>query len=335
MRALGGRWFATGIVALLVLLSCPGSRASADVASGFPLIGVFDLRASKGYHMEGFFFGNLVVVELSSGHVSAEYVVIGKRSRGRFNARFGKLGRLSLEFRPAKRPRSERCEPVRDGIYGGRITLAGERDYTRVDATRARGAGLVSLGKDCVASSSGVPRTGLSTHLHAIDKRPGGGASVSVLDIRGRGRVLVQALLEERRSKMTVWRTAFAWVGGPNTFISSGPGVHPAFAFLQPPKPFAGSALFEETGEAASSWTGDLSAWLPGAGRVRLAGPTFSSNLCREPATGPGCSFEPTVQRPLWGEAQGSGSQSQAFGEARLSWSRYLRNSASSAGSTP
>jgi hypothetical protein len=336
MRALGGKWFVVGIIALLFLLSGTGPRASADIAGGFPLIGIFDLRASKGYHMEGFFFGNLVVVELSSGHVSAEYVVFGKRSGGRFRARFGQLGRLDLEFHPEGRPRSERCGPVRDGTYRGLIAFAGERDYTQVDATRARGNGIVPPAKDCASvSSAAASGTGLTTHLHAIDKRPGGGASISVLGIAARGRTLVKALLEERHGKMIVWRNAFAWVGGRNAFVSSGPGVHPAFAFLNPPKPFAGSALFEETGEAASSWTGDLSTWLPGAGREQLAGPAFSSSLCRSRPWRPGCSFEPTVQRPLLGTAQGSGSQSQAFGEARLSWSRYLRNSASSAGSTP
>lgn len=320
-------------VAALGLLGAAGAPAAARAATApFPVAVEFELRGSKGYDIDGYVFGSVAVIEASSGQVAAEYVVKGRRAGGRFVARFGSLGRLSLRFQPANA--RERCALFQRGTLRGAIEFAGERGYTEVDARAAPGFAFAFPSGDCLAAAAATSPGTIHTHLHAVAKRPDGAASISVFRALGFGRAFVLASLVERRGAMTVTRYAFSLVGGGNAFVSSGPAKHPAIAYLEPPKPFAGSALFEETGESAASWTGSLSAWMPGAGRVPLAGPRFSSNLCRRRAGQPGCALEPAVRRPL-SALQGSGSQSQLFAEARLSWSRYLRNSASSAGSTP
>jgi hypothetical protein len=328
---------ATTIVVLGAVLLCAAPAASARPSGRFPLIGDLSSPSSKGFRAEVFFFGDLVGLELRSGNVSADHLVAGRRKGGRLKARFGRLGRLALRFHPDRSFRRNPCEVLYRGVYRGVLEFAGERHYTELDARRARGRGFLVPPRRCEeASTSAVPFNGggLRTHLLAISKRPRGVISLSARRLPGEGRLSVEGELEESRERMLITRRAFARVGGRDAFVASAPGAHPAFALLTPPKPFAGSAVFEETGVGRSSWSGDLSAWLPGVGRVALAGPRFSSSFCRRAPGKAGCPYGPTVQRPL-SRLQGSGSQSQLLADARLSWSRYLRNSASSAGSTP
>jgi hypothetical protein len=54
----------------------------------------------------------------------------------------------------------------------------------------------------------------------------------------------------------------------------------PRSASVDPPRPFTGSATFQQESSKNFSWTGDLSAELPGIGDVALAGPDFESALC-------------------------------------------------------
>lgn len=330
MRAMAGKPIVAVSVALACLTVGAGPAAGRESAQ-FPLIAEFELRGSKDYRVGGFVLGNLAAIQARSARVAAQYMVSGRREGDRFTARFGRLGRVTLEFHPASPRRG--CRPFQRGTYRGRIDFTGERHYTEVHADAVRGVALANPSPGCDASSSASSPFTILTHLHAIAKRPSGAAALSAMRL-ARGRAFVLASLDERRGRMSVTRTAFALVGGRNAFLASAPGKHPAFAYLKPPKPFAGSAVFEETGVGAGSWNGNLSAWLPGLGRVAFAGPGFSSNLCRRSAGQPGCPLEPTVRRPL-ALLQGSGSQSQLLAEARLSWSRYLRNSDSSAGSTP
>jgi hypothetical protein len=54
----------------------------------------------------------------------------------------------------------------------------------------------------------------------------------------------------------------------------------PIAGTLTPSVPFSGTATYSGTSGATASWTGDLEAWLPGAGYVPLTGSGFSSLLC-------------------------------------------------------
>jgi hypothetical protein len=319
MRVLAGQRIAAGLVLLLAALVFANPPAGAADTGRFPQIGEFRLRGSNGYLIRGYLNGARTTVDAMSGQVGAEYTVRGRRRQGRLQARFGGLGRLALEFHPANR--RESCRFIQRGTYRGTIEFTGEDGYTEVDAVAAKGVGFTFFPRECGASSSALEaRPTVVTHLHAVAKRPRGATSVSVLQFTWGPRAYAVAARHEQRGAMAIVRYAYALVGGDMAFVASGPGKRPAFAYLEPPKPFAGSAVFEETGDFAAAWKGDLSVWLPGAGPTRLAGPSFASNLCRRRAEERGCALEPTVRRPL--ALQGSGSQSQLFGEARLSWSR-------------
>lgn len=319
-----------GIAVALGALATPATAPASD-GDRFPLFSDFQLRGSNGYRIRVLVVGNWVLLRARSGRVSGEYLVKGRVDGQRLEAQFGSLGQISVRFRrdPHENgPGAADCGDLGDlterGEFLGTIQFVGESEYTAVEATEAPGSAFVFPSKECgraTLSRDEVPLTGITTHLYAISKGPQRLASLNVFGFPGRGRVFVVASLAEQRGAMTVNRMATAVVGGGNSFFASGVGK-PGFAFLKPPKPFSGNATFGETGDSSSAWTGSLAAWLPGLGKVSFAGPAFASDLCRRTAKSAGCPLFPTVKRPLMGQLQESGSQSQAAGDARLSWSR-------------
>lgn len=301
-------------------------------------------RGSDGYQVQMMTIGRTVLLEAGKARVGSFYAVRGNVSGNRIGARFGKLGRIAVKFSPvdrsSRRRKSERCPdggpPLEFGVFRGTIKFRGERGYTTVDARRAPGLVIHPRRRPCgpnlrAALSTTFGLRPLNTQLTAISRTKGTVTSFE-LSRRGQSRLLLEASRQERRGRMQIFRQASTVIGGENAFIASGPGVQPAFAFLVAPKPFGGSALF--AADASTTWSGSLTAWLPGAGKVSLTGPEFALSFCRRSSEERGCNPEPPVRKPLW-IPQGRGSQSQALREARLSWSRYRRNSASSAGSTP
>lgn len=305
-------------------------------------LSVLFLRGSDGYQVQLMTIGRTVVLETGKGQVGALYAVRGNVSGNRIRARFGDLGRVAVAFTPRERrkTRAGRCPSggprLEFGVFRGTIRFRGERGYTTVDTGRAPGVVLHPRRSPCRSSRrAGVSgtrgRRTLNTQLTAISRR---NRTVTSFDLsrRGHSRLSLEASRQERRGEMRIFRQTSTAIGGKNAFIASGPGVEPPFAFVVAPKPFAGSALFEP--EGSTEWTGSLTAWLPGAGKVSLTGEDFALSFCRRTSDEPGCNPQPPVRKPLW-IPQGRGSHSQALREARLSWSRYRRNSANSAGSTP
>jgi hypothetical protein len=302
----------------------------------------FILDGRDGYEVLVTSVDDWVVLEARRNRVIAGYAVRGHVTAERIEARFGNLGRISVEFDPL-RERRRRSNPCRRrssvdiGFFRGRIQFQGEDGYTAVNQSGTIGLLFNRRPKRCGrharARISARPRHSLNTHLSAISRRKGAVTSFELSRKRGKRRLSLLATREERRGGMQIFRRASTVVGGDNAFAVSGPGVSPLFAFIAAPKPLSGRAVFDASA-AGSQWTGSLAAWLPGAGKVPLTGPDYAIGFCRRAAGEPGCSREPPVRKPFR-LTQGSGSQSQLLAEARLSWSRYRRNSASSAGSTP
>ena len=327
-------------VVIFVLPSGGSAQRGGGRAPGGAGLSVLFLRGSDGYQVQLMTVGRTVVLEAGKGRVSTSYAVRGRVSRNRIRARFGNLGRIAVTFAPrGGRKNFDRCPSggprLEFGVFRGTIRFRGERGYTTVATRRASGVVLHPLRRPCRRSQragvSGTGRRSLNTQLTAISR---GDRIVTSFDLsrRGHSRLSLEATRQERQGEMRIFRQASTVIGGENAFISSGPGVQPPFAFVVAPKPFGGSALFEP--EGSLEWTGSLNAWLPGAGKVALTGEDFALSFCRRTSDEPGCNPEPPVRKPLW-VPQGRGSHSQALREARLSWSRYRRNSASSAGSTP
>lgn len=299
-----GGWI-SAVVAVALLLAPGADAADSDRSRRIPLISELSLRGSKGYRIEVVALGRLVLLSASSGHVSATYAVPVTRAGDRLVARFGDLGRISMTFRSnrsALRREVPRCKVkgfTERGEFRGRFEFSGERGYTRVAARSAPGTvfGFVAGACERRAGASARRRSTVTTALRAISRRPGRTVSLGVTRYGG-GRHFLVASLRERRGRMTIVRSAAVRMGGRHAFVASGAGVHPAGAALRPPKPFGGIGVYAETGPGSSTWSGSLAVWLPGVGPVPLAGPTFSSNLCRQPAGGRGCSLSPPVRRP-------------------------------------
>ncbi|MEX2108080.1 MAG: hypothetical protein WD827_04245 [Solirubrobacterales bacterium] len=355
MRALRDRGWVAACSVAIVLVALPATTAakpSKGTLDGSVLTG-FTLRGSDGYRIQVLTLGpRLVLLGASKGQVAAAYAVFGRIEGNRIKARFGNLGRISVKFvgrrsKGGRSPCEEPFELVEAGIFRGTIRFAGERGYTKVNDHNASGVVLGANLAACAnqAASSAAPPFPIipkpTTHLAAVTKKSGTVVSVDAVAFGGARRIAITGSLTESRGKMRVQRVASAIVGGKRAFVSSGVGQRPAFATVKPPKPFSGTGVFQENSPLSNSWTGSIAAWLPGAGRVSLAGPRFASSLCRQPTTSrAGCDLFPTVKRNLQlaqdsRPAQDSGSQSQALRDVMLSWSRYLRNSSSSAGSTP
>ncbi|HEU5142482.1 MAG TPA: hypothetical protein VFU04_04910, partial [Solirubrobacterales bacterium] len=229
-------------------------------------------------------------------------------------------------------------EPFSFVAFKGTISFRGEGGYTSIEARRAGGLLIDPAAARCRqrarASTSARRDSRLNTSLQAISRQGGAVTSFWLQRKRGTSWARLAALRQERRGEVRILRWATTVVGGDNALILSGPGVRPPFAFVEAPKPFSGSAVLDASAAPDQQWTGSLAAWMPGLGKAGLAGPGYALSFCRRTGDEPGCDPEAPVRREL-SMLQGSGSQSQLFAEARLSWSRYLRNSASSAGSTP
>lgn len=341
--ALLGSFLAT--LCLLQVVSAEADRggpAKPPRASAFIV-----LEGSNGYEVLIGTVGRWVVLETLTRRVSATYMVPGKVTPRGIQARFGRLGRIAVEFAPLGGPRRgrDRCKrpPTPLGIFRGRIEFRGEDAYTEVSERSAIGLLFAPKPRHCrraKARLSARPRRPfLDTRLAAVARRQGSATSFALTRRLGNRLLSLTATREERRGRMRIFRQSSTVVGGENAFIASGPGVRPPLAFVVAPKPFSGRALFDGAAAGGSQWSGTLAAWMPGAGKVALAGPDFALSFCRRARAEQPCDPQQPVRRPLlnWMPrlSQGSGSQSQLFGEARLSWSRYLRNSANSAGSTP
>ena len=101
-------------------------------------------------------------------------------------------------------------------------------------------------------------------------------------------------------------------LGGVDSLTFSKPGADPETATVRPGPPFAGEASYVKRLGFPAEWTGTLRAPVPGFGEVALAGADFHAEVCHATLVEfDGCTG-----------AQGSGSHSQPFGDARLSWSR-------------
>jgi len=267
----------------------------------------FRFQGSNGYQFEvaahtgrkGSFF-NFVSVTAARGMAKVSYLVPGVLgSDDSLNVRLPHVGRIAVEFERTgttheRLPGDCKGAPsiVEHGFFRGTIDLRGERGYTTVERRSARGRLIRSSQKPCdkLASDRRHPAPG-------GDRRVRGAGSVLAAGPRGESSslILLAALLEVdskhaiaiftvtkmRHREGMVIQTTIGAKGKPDTLVAPDPG-EPKVAELAPPAPFEGAATFELTSPKSSTWKGDLAAELPGLGRIRLAGPSFESTLCRQ-----------------------------------------------------
>lgn len=260
-----------------------------------------------------------VILTASKGNLAAEYEVPVANSPG-IHATFGSRGEVSLAFRRSRRAArtfAPNCRVVTEkGAFRGMVRFAGELGYTAVEASGGRGEvvrfpnGLCNPIGDRVKRPA-FPLPFLVTKLIATSRPGGNPVEFTASRLEGASTTTFNASLREKLGTMTIRRSASAHGGKGTLLVARKAGKRPKSAVVTPPAPFQGSATLEQPG---SSWTGSLSVDFPGAATTSLAGEGFTANLCLRSDPFQGC--RPGVR------AQGSGSQSQAFWDTRLSWSR-------------
>lgn len=245
----------------------------------------FFLKASNGYRVFVEGDDGKITVTVDRRDVTAIYAVDGEVSTQGMSARIGSLGRIRVDFRPAGKPvqlvPSEQCrgkgQLVWEGIFVGTIRFRGESGYTRLARNRVRGTTAVPRSWRCrpMRGNNDAPPLGVPV-LGAFTSHPHVGfAAITESEIEDL-RFFVGGMFE-RRGSMRVERSASA-DGKPYTFdVQSDLSA----ATVSPPRPFSGTASYVRNADGSTSWSGNLSVALPGAGKVPLTGPNFTVELAK------------------------------------------------------
>lgn len=300
-----------------------------------------------------------VAVTTSKGPMAATYTAPGRATRHGIWANLGSLGRIALRFEPTAgrkvKRMGSRCTGrpaiTENGTFRGTLRFRGERGYTAANVRSAFGTVSRWHRTVCKRRSQRLS-PGPPGRISARSKRFQVQFSVLLAGARRHGHQTVMLLMQadgvggtasrefdftvgvagrsERRGRVAISRRLIV-LSEEIAVLTGKPGAFPMEATVAPAKPFSGTATyFQERGQKAS-WSGDLGVWLPGAETVRLTGPGFESSLCvvaserrlaaclRRLA---GSFLDPAPEGSRQLLRQISGSQSQLFGDARLSWVR-------------
>jgi hypothetical protein len=246
----------------------------------------FTVTADHHYEVRVFTFGTAVVLEVlheSKGRLTASaYLARGVATPHRLQATFGKLGKISMRFRPPRRGDGvksvcrfgERMARHR-GLYVGHLNFKGEDGYVSLDLHRAKGAIVTPVGRchrhhltqaqiERILEFLFEPVAGL------LATARDGVASSSFLSLKSKDRVVFLASHEETHGKLAIIRLA-------STRAEKGFGVNEAVTSgqISPPGPFHGTGHYHAGPDGTTSWTGGLSVNFPGAPRFPLAGAAF------------------------------------------------------------
>jgi hypothetical protein len=293
---------ATTLVLAVTAVLAPAATATAGQQTTGP---TFDLPASNGFtaRVERD-INHRITLWIGNRNQINGYTVPAKSTPDHLEARFGKLGRISFDFKPTRTvrvtppPAGCRGGPERlvEGVFTGSAHFHGERGYTTIDAARVKGQEEYLPELTCsfragrVSGREHRPPSPFS----GLDKleRESEIGHVAVLQAKGNQHELAAiatsppkaqaksaayffAAVEERRKHLRISRVA-AVKAPPAAFTFD----HEAgTATLTPPAPFTGTATFQRTGKEAKTWTGSLAVSLLGAAPIRLAGPKFESSL--------------------------------------------------------
>jgi hypothetical protein len=292
---------------LLAALALPGPAAATQAPWGL----FFSLRNSDGYEMTVTGFGPTVDIAMRRPKHGDEtiYLVHGKVTKSSIRASFPGLGRIDVDYRPARPIRHGHvpCQEALHGVHGsfrGKIEFRGENGYTSVQAHRAKGK-LLDLGllHHCSGSPFGGRKSAeallkallggggpqaKTTRVLAEWKQPLGGIFFEATQV-GRDHTQFLAIEQHTSGRLAVMHVARA--RGAAQMLASDPRL--SFASVSPPAPFSGTGDLRRDSDGDKHWSGTLTASFPGAPHLPLAGPDFKTILAR--SWGP----VPTVPAPL------------------------------------
>jgi hypothetical protein len=299
--------------------------------------------------------GGGVQLTVNKGEGEAVYSVRGNVSSSGLKAHFGPFGRVDLKFHGVptqKQPKGHvRCRgenPIREvGHFTGVLRFRGEQGYTSAAVNRVRGSLKRTFRQVCkslgpppksapsLADMPPNPNPPEFTGLAAFSGAEGRTTSLFYFKVSAHlggpyedlSLAFVGAASNETVGRVHVHRKAFVAVGEKAVQVSP-LGTEPVTATLHFPPPFTGTASYGQVGDEEPVWSGTLAIALPGPENVALTGEGFTAILCRgnDAEKAQRCLTKMTPEtkgaRPTRSRPYGSGSHSQAFWDARLSWSR-------------
>ncbi len=276
------------ILVLAIAAMAPVANATASTVASFYAQG------KDGYFVSVEGSRRRVALVVNGHEVITTYAVRGRASSRRIEATFGKLGRISVRFKPGDRaqrdqpPRGCKGRPhvTRFGVFVGTIRFDGERDYVGLRKQRVGGTVESTPAWRCKRKAGGNRARASKKRrppeppvMAAYASKPrllfaaiGDDPSAKNLDF-----TFFFAAMVEKHEAMRIERFMLT-VGGPKSFIREG-GLRSAV--VHPPRPFEGGARFTRSPDGSFSWTGPLSFPFPGIGRVAFTGPQFTADLAR------------------------------------------------------
>lgn len=253
------------------------------------------LQGTNGYHLGIHAFSpGFVILEASKGALNATYSVHARVTPHSIEASFGKLGRVSVHFQGSPKatqqsePGSKRCtgkQPVEEeGAFRGVIRFRGEGDFTKADATGAKGTLSRTFRQVCKrhapkhrAGHRGEADSGPQmTTLLAASRSEGRRTWLWVIS-DGQQSLLWANVSEQREG---VWISHTALPSGHLGTLRVSDGAAGQTARITAPTPFTGTATYTLDLDGSPLWTGPLAVSLPGIGATALAGPEFSAAFC-------------------------------------------------------
>jgi hypothetical protein len=287
-------------LAIAALLTAPAaSAATATADSRFSID--FALAANNGLDAKLEAFDDGVTFEVGSERRLVLYEIEGQATEAGLKAQFGKLGLIDVTFKPTKTlertppPPGCRGEPWThtEGVFIGTIQFTGERNYVRIEETRAKGTmssnppwqcrdrkGLIRPETTIRPSASNLleRREPEEAALYAHNPRCRCFFSAfAIPDSKNRTQSLFYGAKIENREGMKISRLTLAIAGASAFEFDHQAGV----AKVEPPHPFTGAATFVRR-KGRDLWQSSLRVPLLGADPVSLRGGGFRVRLARQ-----------------------------------------------------
>ncbi len=258
---------------------------------------VFRLKTGSGYEVQvAGVRGNVVIYVLRGSQAKSvtAYVARGTVTAGRIAAGFGKFGKVSMRFRPAKQRTSAKhrtCRGAgrfesRPGAFVGEFKFRGEGGYISVQARRANGQ-VDSVAPQCRSGRS-AQRVELATHPSqngfwgpelpylVSDWRRGVAAAHFAAVGGGKQGTIFIARTEQAHGKFAIFRLALMGASSPKALKVSNALTS---ARVSPPAPFSGTGNYRAAPDGTVSWSGPLAVDFPGAPHYPLTGPPFEASI--------------------------------------------------------
>lgn len=233
---------------------------------------------------------------------TVSYEVPGQVSETGLKVRFGRLGTIDVAFTPTETLDETEVSPgcsgaprtLREGVFAGTISFAGERGYVRIEAPQAEGSMSVIPVWTCPEEDGmspfepvpGVPQLASrdqgeereSASLLAGSRSCACYLLAGVHHRRSGGRSIFYGASVERLANVEILR--FLSARGPASAFDYD---HEAgTARLDPPPPFKGHAVLRSDGRGREIWRSTIRFRLLGTALLRTGGPASGAALYPE-----------------------------------------------------